>query len=78
MFFTSAVVALLAATVSAFPAADPAEAEGALVARQSSSSDELESGPCRQVTFIFARGSTETGNMVGEVKISFSWILTLT
>ncbi|CAK1354853.1 putative cutinase 1 [Cercospora beticola] len=63
MFFTSAIVALLAATVSAFPAAGPAEAEGALIARQSSSSDELENGSCRQVTFIFARGSTETGNM---------------
>ncbi|KAF2209302.1 carbohydrate esterase family 5 protein [Cercospora zeae-maydis SCOH1-5] len=63
MFFSSAVVAILAATAAGFPAAGPAEADSALVARQSSSSDDLENGPCRQVTFIFARGSTEAGNM---------------
>ncbi|KAM3415301.1 hypothetical protein BST61_g8830 [Cercospora zeina] len=62
-FFSSAVVAVLSATAAAFPAADPVEADRALVARQSSSSHELNDGPCRQVTFIFARGSTEEGNM---------------
>jgi cutinase len=40
-----------------------------LEARQSSTSNELEDGPCKEVFFIFARGSTETGNMVS---ISFS------
>ena len=35
-----------------------------LARRQSDESDELENGPCKAVTFIFARGSTESGNMV--------------
>jgi cutinase len=37
-----------------------------LTARQTvgSEEDELENGACRDVTFIFARGSTEAGNMV--------------
>ena len=37
-----------------------------LRARQSinDESDDLTNGPCRDVTFIFARGSLESGNMV--------------
>jgi hypothetical protein len=48
-----------------------------LVARQSSESDELQNGPCRAVTFIFARGSTETGNMVCNCISSFIYFLEL-
>lgn len=32
----------------------------------SSTEDDLESGDCGDIIFIFARGSTETGNMVSE------------
>jgi len=34
-----------------------------LEARQSDESDELEDGSCQAVTFIFARGTSESGNM---------------
>lgn len=57
MKFLTFVPMLLAATPSlhAFP----------IVERQTSStSNELEDGKCGKVVFIFARGSTEIGNMV--------------
>ena len=63
---TTAVLALLGAiTASAAP----------LEKRQfggGSTSNELQQGDCRAVTFIFARGSTEPGNMVGFAAISGS------
>ncbi|USW47989.1 Putative cutinase/acetylxylan esterase, alpha/Beta hydrolase, cutinase, serine active [Septoria linicola] len=63
MFLSPALVALLTVTAQAFPTADPVEANAALVARQTIVSAELDIGPCCQITFIFARGSTEAGNM---------------
>lgn len=40
-------------------------AYSALAPRQAGiTSNELKDGPCRDVTFIMARGSTEPGNMV--------------
>ncbi|KFY70756.1 hypothetical protein V498_10233, partial [Pseudogymnoascus sp. VKM F-4517 (FW-2822)] len=40
-----------------------ADALPALMARASDTSDDLKNGACKEVTFIYARGSTESGNM---------------
>lgn len=49
---------------SAFIGAVAASPVTKLQARQTDESDELVNGACKDVTFIFARGSTEPGNMV--------------
>jgi cutinase len=54
MKFSIATVAALAGIVSAAPA---------LEKRQATQND-LKSGECKKVTLIFARASTEPGNMV--------------
>ena len=41
-----------------------ADALPALIARATDTSDDLTNCACKDVTFIFARGSTESGNMV--------------
>ncbi|KAL3481464.1 cutinase-domain-containing protein [Aspergillus californicus] len=60
--------AVLVAALAAFAVANPVpnadpETGVTLERRQSTSSNDLESGACKDVSFIFARGSTESGNM---------------
>ena len=69
MKIQSLIVSALAAVAVAAP--QPAVTESidadalpALIARAADTSDDLKSGACKEVTFIFARGSTESGNMV--------------
>jgi cutinase len=58
------LVSVLTATAIASPV--DLEAANPAAKRQSGGiiSNDLQSGPCRPITFIFARGSTEPGNMV--------------
>lgn len=56
MKFSSILAASLFGLTLAAPSTE-------LVKRQSSST-ELENGACRRITLIFARGSTEPGNLV--------------
>lgn len=52
-------VTLLAALAQATPSN--------LHIRQTATSNDVQKGNCQPVTFIMARGSTEAGNMVGEL-----------
>ncbi|KAL4864348.1 hypothetical protein BDV12DRAFT_205784 [Aspergillus spectabilis] len=63
-----AIRTLLFAALAAFAIANPVpnanpDADITLERRQSVNSNDLEDGVCKPVTFIFARGSTESGNM---------------
>lgn len=61
MKFTAAsAIAALAATATALPTVERRQ----FGTRVGSTVNELSSGSCRAVTFIFARGSTEIGNIV--------------
>jgi len=65
MKFLSAGITAFVCAIAATPIiSSPIEDVSRLRARQSATSNELEDGPCKEVFFIFARGSTETGNMV--------------
>ncbi|KAL2788545.1 cutinase 3 [Aspergillus keveii] len=55
------LIAALAALSIASPL--PADADITLERRQLISADDLKNGDCKPVAFIFARGSTEAGNM---------------
>lgn len=57
------IVAALAALAVAIPVPEG----NSLMARQGMSSNDIENGVCRDVTFLFARGSTEQGNMVSQL-----------
>ncbi|KAG8623082.1 hypothetical protein KVT40_008058 [Elsinoe batatas] len=68
MKFTIATIAALAGTSAAAPFALKAglsEIASSLLHRRQTgtSATELESGACRRITFIYARGSTEPGNL---------------
>ena len=43
--------------------------------RQTMSSNDVDTGNCKDTMFIFARGSTETGNMVSPLPIAQPWSL---
>lgn len=64
MQFPFVVISGLLCALAATPAfSKPVKAGNHLKARQTETSNELEDGPCKEVFFIFARGSTEPGNM---------------
>lgn len=67
MFFCSPIsraLFLLAATTAFGTPIISLQSRQTFPSLGSSTSNELQSGNCREVIFIFARGSTETGNMV--------------
>jgi cutinase len=65
-FQSTAITAFLCAVAATPVLSKPINSAARLQARQtlSDTSNELEDGPCKEVFFIFARGSTESGNMV--------------
>jgi cutinase len=53
------------ASMASLACANPLPADTELEARQLlDTANDLQNGACKAITFIFARGSTETGNMV--------------
>jgi cutinase len=81
MKFQSAAVAALICAVTATPVPIGAPLEATRVeARQDGgeTSNDLTNGICRAVTLIFARGSTEPGNMVSLESHSVQLCLKLT
>lgn len=63
----SLLVGALATLAVASPVPAPAPEAGQLQTRQFMDSNDLTSGSCKDVTLVFARGSTELGNMVSSV-----------
>lgn len=56
---------ILVSALLSLAVATPVPQPGDIEARQlGDTANDVESGSCHDVTFIFARGSTETGNMV--------------
>jgi hypothetical protein len=61
-FFGVLIMKLLVATVAVLTAISATNA--GLVEKRQTSANDLAGGACKEIIFIFARGSTEPGNMV--------------
>lgn len=74
-FFAFALTALTLAMANPIPDPSPIpisdSKEITLHRRQGMSSNDLKQGDCKPVAFIFARGSTEMGNMVSFLSLYF-------
>jgi cutinase len=71
---SASLIAALAALSIASPLPADADADITLERRQLISADDLKNGDCKPVAFIFARGSTEAGNMVLPFSFPFPFL----
>jgi len=62
-FQSAAITAFLCAIAASPVLSNPIQDTTRLKVRQTATSTELEDGPCKEVFFIFARGTLESGNM---------------
>ena len=64
----TAAVFFLAALATAAP---PADLERRQVGGSEMVANDLHSGPCKEVTFIWVRGTTETANLVSDKTLAY-------